>query len=178
MSEQYFEEEEFDTQFNGADGAAHPQAGAAALAACCLVSWPAIGIVALNDAIFTYLSKLIIDDAILPGQDRPGSGGAPHLLRRVDRRAVGWRLCFHLPAGILGERIRYDLRKKMFNHLQELSFSYFDRTPVGWIMSRVTSDTERIAELVTWGLLDVTWGMMSVARLDGLHVLPSTGGWR
>jgi ATP-binding cassette subfamily B protein len=50
----------------------------------------------------------------------------------------------------------------MFEHLQQLSFSYFDRTPIGWIMSRVTSDTERIAELVTWGLLDTTWGIMSI----------------
>jgi ATP-binding cassette subfamily B protein len=51
----------------------------------------------------------------------------------------------------------------MFGHLQDLSFSYFDRTPVGWIMSRVTSDTDRIAELVTWGLLDITWGFMSIS---------------
>ncbi|UCC62074.1 MAG: ABC transporter ATP-binding protein, partial [Anaerolineae bacterium] len=65
-------------------------------------------------------------------------------------------------AGILGERIRYDLRKKMFDHLQDLSFSYFDRTPVGWIMARVTSDSDRIAELVTWGLLDVTWAVMNI----------------
>jgi ATP-binding cassette subfamily B protein len=50
----------------------------------------------------------------------------------------------------------------MFNHLQELSFSYFDRTPVGWIISRVTSDSSRMAELVTWGLLDVTWGFMNI----------------
>ena len=43
--------------------------------------------------------------------------------------------------GILGERIRYDLRQRMFNHLQDLSLSYYSRTPVGWIMSRVTSDS-------------------------------------
>jgi ATP-binding cassette subfamily B protein len=50
----------------------------------------------------------------------------------------------------------------MFNHLQELSFSYFDRTPVGWVISRVTSDAGRMAELVTWGLLDATWGVMNI----------------
>jgi ATP-binding cassette, subfamily B, bacterial len=72
--------------------------------------------------------------------------------------------------------VRYDLRKKLFNHLQDLSFSYFDRTPVGWIMARVTSDTERIAELVTWGMLDVTWGIMNI--LTGLlHAASSTGSW-
>jgi ATP-binding cassette subfamily B protein len=65
-------------------------------------------------------------------------------------------------AGILGERVQYDLRRKMFNHLQDLSFSYFSRTPVGWIMSRVTSDSERVAQLVTWGMLDVTWGVLNI----------------
>jgi ATP-binding cassette subfamily B protein len=70
--------------------------------------------------------------------------------------------CMIYLVGILGERVQYDLRQKMFNHLQDLSFSYFDRTPVGWIMSRVTSDTERIAQLVTWGLLDTAFGVLSV----------------
>jgi ATP-binding cassette subfamily B protein len=46
--------------------------------------------------------------------------------------------------------------------LQELSFSYFDKTPVGWIMSRVTSDAGRLSELVTWGLLDVTWAVLNI----------------
>jgi ATP-binding cassette, subfamily B, bacterial len=63
---------------------------------------------------------------------------------------------------VLGERIRYDLRQKMFNHLQNLSLSYYSRTPVGWIMSRVTSDSERVSELVTWGILDVTWAILNV----------------
>lgn len=64
--------------------------------------------------------------------------------------------------GVLGEMVRYDLRKRLFNHLQSLSLSYYSRTPVGWIMSRVTSDTDRIAELVTWGILDVSWGLMNI----------------
>src|SRR5262249_45119156 len=45
---------------------------------------------------------------------------------------------------------------------QDLSFSYFDNKPVGWIMSRVSSDTERMADLVTWGMLDVTWAAMNI----------------
>jgi ATP-binding cassette subfamily B protein len=65
-------------------------------------------------------------------------------------------------AGILGERIRYDLRKQLFNHLQQLSLTYYNRMPVGWIISRVTSDTDRVAELVTWGLLDVTWSTFNI----------------
>jgi ATP-binding cassette subfamily B protein len=65
-------------------------------------------------------------------------------------------------AGILGHRVQYDLRQRLFVHLQKLSFSYFDRTPVGWIMSRLTSDTERIADLVTWGMVDVVWALMNI----------------
>jgi ATP-binding cassette subfamily B protein len=63
----------------------------------------------------------------------------------------------------LGQRIQYDLRRKMFNHLQSLSLSYYGKTPVGWIMSRVTSDSSRISELITWGLIDTTWGLLNLA---------------
>ncbi len=62
----------------------------------------------------------------------------------------------------MGERIRYDLRQQLFNHLQTLSLSYYSRTPVGWIMARVTTDSERVAELVTWGLIDSTWGVVNI----------------
>jgi ATP-binding cassette subfamily B protein len=50
----------------------------------------------------------------------------------------------------------------MFNHLQQLSLSYFSETPVGWIMSRLTSDTERLSDLMTWGILDVTWAIINI----------------
>src|SRR5258708_11901290 len=50
----------------------------------------------------------------------------------------------------------------MFNTRKRLSLSYFDGTPVGWILSLVTSDSDRIADLVTWGMLDVTWGFMNI----------------
>jgi ATP-binding cassette, subfamily B, bacterial len=63
----------------------------------------------------------------------------------------------------LGQRVEYNLRRDLFNHLQKLSLSYFSRTPVGWIMSRVTSDSERISELVTWGMLDVVWAIMNIS---------------
>ena len=64
--------------------------------------------------------------------------------------------------GALGNRVQYDMRKSMFQHLQELSLSYYNRTPVGWIMSRLTSDTDRISDLVTWGMLDITWAVINI----------------
>ncbi len=56
----------------------------------------------------------------------------------------------------------YSLRKQSFEQLQKLSFSYFDVTPSGWIMSRVTSDSRKLAEILSWGLHDFLWGAIDV----------------
>jgi ATP-binding cassette subfamily B protein len=120
-----------------------------------------IAVTSVMDSYFTYLSKRIIDEGIV-GQD---SAQLMRLLATYGALAVGQAVAvlgFVYLAGILGERVQYDMRRKLFNHLQELSFSYFDKTPVGWIMSRVTSDAERIAELVTWGLVDITWSVLNI----------------
>jgi ATP-binding cassette subfamily B protein len=156
-----FEEEDFSTEFNGRTilrilGLAKPHwrwlVGFIIL----------IALTSLFDSYFTYLGKQMIDLGIL-GEDRL-------VLRDI---AVRYGLLIFVQAanifgfiylaGVLGERIQYDLRKNSFNHLQALSLSYYDRTPVGWIMSRITSDSERIAQLVTWGLLDVVWAFSNIA---------------
>src|SRR5512140_685012 len=64
---------------------------------------------------------------------------------------------------MLGERIHHDLRKALFNHMQDLSLSYYSQNAVGRLMARVTSDSGRISSLMTWGMLDVTWAIVSVA---------------
>ena len=50
-----------------------------------------------------------------------------------------------------------DLRNKAFNHLQTLSFSYFNRNSVGYIHARVMSDTGKIGEAVSWRMMDCIW---------------------
>jgi len=159
--QQQFEEEEFQSQFNGqvflrilAQGKAH---------------WPmlaglllAIIFVAATDGYFTFLSKRMIDEGIV----RHDRAQLFHLATQYGLLIVAqsaFTFMFIYLAGALGERVQYDLRKKLFDHLQELSFSYFDRTPLGWIISRVTSDTERVGELVSWGLLDMTWAVFSIS---------------
>lgn len=54
-------------------------------------------------------------------------------------------------------KVGRDLKKACFVHLQTLSFSYYNVTPVGYILARVMSDTNRIAGLVAWNLIDVLW---------------------
>ena len=53
--------------------------------------------------------------------------------------------------------VNRDLRTEAFNHLQTLSFSYYNQNSVGWIHSRVMSDTSRIGGLVSWSLMDCVW---------------------
>jgi len=123
-------------------------------------------IVSILDAYFTYLSKQIIDQGILAGD----KGTLYRVLIRYGSLILiqaAATFGFVYLVGVLGERIRYDLRQKLFNHLQKLSLSYYSQTPVGWIISRVTNDTERVAELMTWGLLDSTWGAVNIITALG-----------
>lgn len=120
-----------------------------------------IAIVAAQDGVFNYLKKQIIDTGITP-HDPAALTNVMIIYAIIALAQAAGVFGFIYLAGILGERIQYDLRKALFNHLQTLSFSYFDRTPVGWIMSRVTSDSGHIAELITWGAVDVTWAVMSI----------------
>lgn len=51
--------------------------------------------------------------------------------------------------------IGMDLRKEIFEHLQNLSLSYYNTTPVGYILARTLSDTNKIGSMIAWGLVDV-----------------------
>ena len=55
-----------------------------------------------------------------------------------------------------------DLRRTLFTHLQTLSFSFYNVTPVGYLLSRVMSDTNRIASMIAWNLTDILWAMFYV----------------
>lgn len=55
-----------------------------------------------------------------------------------------------------------DIKRRCFVHLQTLSFSYYNVTPVGYILSRVMSDTNKIAGLVAWNMVDMVWSLTYV----------------
>ncbi len=58
--------------------------------------------------------------------------------------------------------VSHELRRQAFDNLQLLSFSYFDKTPQGWVMARMTSDASRLSEVISWGLLDMLWAFFSM----------------
>ena len=55
-----------------------------------------------------------------------------------------------------------DLKRKLFDHLQTLDFSYYNTTPVGTIMARLMSDTGKIGTVLAWSLVDIFWSSMYV----------------
>lgn len=68
-----------------------------------------------------------------------------------------------------------DMKRACFVHLQTLSFSYYNVTPVGYILARVMNDTNRIAGLVAWNMVDMLWACTYVA---GVFVAMAILNWK
>ena len=76
---------------------------------------------------------------------------------------------------LLGQRVMRDLRHDIFAHLQRLSIGFFDRNPVGRLITRVTSDVESLNELFTAG---VVAGMGDLFTLLAISVMMLVSDWR
>lgn len=67
---------------------------------------------------------------------------------------------FIYQAGKIEVAVNYELRKQSFETLQRLPFAYFDKTPQGWIMARMTSDSRKLANVISWGVVDLLWSFV------------------
>jgi len=120
-----------------------------------------IALTSALDSYFTYLNRGMIDQGIVAKNvDALWRLASIYGLFQVIQAGMGFTFIYL--AGVLGERIQYDLRRFMFEHLQELSLSYYSQNAVGRLMARVTSDSGRVADLMTWGLVDSTWAVMNI----------------
>jgi ATP-binding cassette subfamily B multidrug efflux pump len=92
-------------------------------------------------------------------------------------RLVGWLFGYwHTKLiNFTGQRILFDLRQQLFNHLQSLSFRFFDGRPAGKIMSRITNDTNAIGELINGGLITI---VMEVTHLIGIVAILLWMDWK
>ncbi len=123
-------------------------------------------VVAGVDTLFPLVTAKLIDEATGAGRRESiwlwlaGYGGLALTL------ALGVWL-FILLAGRIATGVERDLRAQSFRKLQELSFSYFDARPTGWLISRLTSDCDKLASLIPWFLLDLAWG---VTMLIGISI--------
>ena len=130
--------------------------------------------VAACEALFTVLPKYAID-AIRSGR---GAGAlwplAAAYLAVSLAFAVGV-MVFIRQAGRISTGIAHDIRRRAFEHLQDLSFSFYDRRPAGWLVARLTSDCDRISRTIAWGSMDIIWGSFMVI---GLAVIMLIFDWK
>ena len=78
---------------------------------------------------------------------------------------VGLGICtalFLRFAGILELKFYKGLTKETFAKLQDQPFSFFDRSSVGWLMARVSSDTSRLGEIISWGMIDIVYAIFKL----------------
>ena len=121
-----------------------------------------------------WLTKVAIDDHIAPGE-----------LDGLDRIALAFLLVL---AGsfvleyvqtwtmqMMGQRIMFDLRMEIYRHLQRLDLRFYDRNPVGRLMTRVTSDVDTLNELFTSGVVTV---FRDVFLLAGIMIVLLWMDWR
>ncbi len=71
----------------------------------------------------------------------------------------------------VGQRVMYDLRMEIFGHLQRLSVTYFDRNPVGRLMTRVTSDVETLNELFTSGVVTIFGDVFTLVAIMAMMLV-------
>ncbi len=68
-----------------------------------------------------------------------------------------------------------DMKRACFVHLQTLSLSYYNVTPVGYLLSRIMSDTNRIAGMIAWNSIDILWALFYVLGVFGMMLLLNPG---
>ncbi len=131
-------------------------------------------LVAVADAVYPLLWLNYIDNLITPLVTSMRDGG--------DVQSIDWSgfytygllylglaiaqligaTTFIYYGGKIEEYMVHDLRRDMFDKLQHLSFSFYDKSAIGWLISRITSDSGRVTDLISWGLLSLVWGLMMI----------------
>lgn len=121
----------------------------------------AVALCSLVDLAYSIMSKLAIDKYVTSGDM---NGFALYIAGYVALILVqGLSIAFFV---IFGNRmeitLNYHLRQDMFYKLQKLSFSYYDRTSVGHIIARMTSDVSNIGEILVWTMIHTVMSMVFV----------------
>jgi ATP-binding cassette subfamily B protein len=143
----------------------------------------AAGVITAVSLIPPRLAGYLIDRVVRPVQDgalrleqavhaASLAVAAMALVYLVRQGAAVVRLRF---MSVIGEWVTRDLRRELYTHLQRLSLSFFSRKKTGGLITRVTSDTDRLWEFLAFGIVDVS---LSLVMLVGLSAVLLTLDWR
>lgn len=127
----------------------------------------AVTLIAVLDVVFPLMNMWVIDNHIKNGNINGLWLFGGIFIALAITQAI-FIYTFIKNAGTIEVELSYSLRKEAFEKLQSLSFSYFNKTPVGWIMARITSDAKRLSEIISWGLIDMSWGLMMMIGITGV----------
>jgi ATP-binding cassette, subfamily B, bacterial len=128
-------------------------------------------LIAIVDVSIPYLTKIIVDNYL----GKPFTNDQLILVILQYTGLVVWQTInilglFHY-TGKVEMYFAYETRRNLFRKLQELSFSYYDKTSAGWIMARMSGDISRLAEIVSWELMDLFWGGSLIVFLAGVMLV-------
>jgi ATP-binding cassette subfamily B protein len=119
--------------------------------------------ISVTEAAPPVIAKFIVDNAIAPavngqiGTDEGLGRLAPLGIAYIAVLLVGSSLRYAqtMLASYVGNKAMYDLRVQLFAHLQSLSLTFFDRNPVGRLMTRITNDIDALTDMVTQGVVAI-----------------------
>jgi len=130
-----------------------------------------------------FLAGYLIDEVVRPARD--GLLAMADALRTAWVAVAGMALMYLVREGaahvrlkqmsVLGEYVARDLRTELYEHLQRLSLSFYARKKTGGLITRVSSDTDRLWEFLAFGIVDVS---LSAVMLAGLSAVLLNLDWR
>lgn len=121
-----------------------------------------------------YLTKIVIDDYIKVS-DLQGLDVVAGLYLAVLFTSFVFQFFQSYLMQFIGQKVMFDLRAKVFAHLHKMSFSYFDKNPIGKMITRVVNDVEVLNEMLTSGLILV---FSDLFTLTGIFAVMLYLDWR
>lgn len=110
-----------------------------------------------GDALFPYMTRIAIDRFVVPETTEGLGWFALAFVVLVIIQSFNIYVFIKM-AGKVESGITYTIRQAGFEHLHKLSFSFYDKRAAGWLLARLTSDVNRLGEIVSWSLIDLLWG--------------------
>ena len=147
------------------------------------LGFTAAAVITLVSLIPPYLAGVLIDDVVRPVQDGVLSRERGGLLAWIAVAAMAVVYLIRQAGAVvrlrmmsvLGEWVARDLRDELYAHLQKLSLSFYTRKKTGSLITRVSSDTDRLWEFLAFGVVDVS---LSLVMLLGLSTVLLSLDWR
>src|SRR3990170_4472009 len=133
------------------------------------LSFVAIIVGAASQLAQPYLMKVAIDRYIATGQLAPLDRlAALYFVILVVAFAADYLQTWTMQ--LTGQRLMFDLRMALYGHLQKLDLRYYDRNPVGRLMTRVTSDVDVLNDLFTSGVVTIFGDLFTLVGIMGVMV--------